>query len=65
MATTTNSFEQGLCDLLGEETYQTYFTNEPDHTPGCDQADEHVYELDKLGRTDSMLLEASSSKTVF
>ena len=35
----TNSFEQDLCDLLGEETYRAYFTNylsESDHTPDDD-----------------------------
>ena len=60
----TNSFEQGLCNLLGEETYRVYFNNylnEPDHTPDGDQADEHAYEFNELDGADymdSVLLEA-------
>lgn len=45
----TNNFEQGLCDLLGEEMYQAFFTDylkDSDHTPDDDLPDEleHAYE---------------------
>ena len=58
----TNSFEQGLCDLLGEETYRAYFTNylsESDHTPNDDLPDEHAYDLGGADYLDSVLLGAS------
>ena len=58
----TNNFEQGLCDLLGEDMYRAFFTDylkESDHTPDDDLPDEHAYELGGADYLDSVLLEAS------
>ena len=58
----TNNFEQGLCDLLGEEMYRAFFTDylkESDHTPDDDLPNEHVYELGGADYLDSVLIEAN------
>ena len=50
----TNNFEQGLCDLVGEEMYQAFFTDylkNPDHTPDDDLPNEHAYQYELGGRT--------------
>ena len=66
----SSTFEQGLLALLGEETYNAYFTNDgSDHTPCDDQTAtelaEHAYgkeggaELGYNWDMDSVFLEAS------
>ena len=65
----SSSFEQGLIDLLGEDTYRVYFTDhETDHTPCNDQASEQEFNFDKGGAElfdvynldmDRILIEAS------